>query len=200
MTDAETTDGPRWIADRAVLRVFIQEHPAMPKEQVWEVTSEDPGFDYSWLYEEAGKLPYANGKHTPNVRELRHSRTDWGADAATFEVVLVVSKWLLEQGAAAAFGYAFNELVQQIRRRSRGVDKRPLTKDETIERARWKVAAAYEVDADSLIERSVEESVDGSWTAELEAPGATYEVTFEVEDGCVVTTRMKVTRRDGNAA
>lgn len=130
---------------------------------------------------------------------MRISHTDWGAEAASFEVLLTVGKWLLEQGAAAAFGCAFNEVVKAIRGRSGGMEDRPLSRDEAVERARWKVATAYSVDGGNLVERSSEESSDGFWTVELSTPDAIYLVTFVVEDGCVVTTRMKVTRGGGSA-
>lgn len=191
---------PVWFADQAVLRVFIQEDPGSPKDEVWEVTAGSPQFDYQWLFEQVGQLPYAAGQHNPNIRKLTVSRTDWGADAASFEVLLTVGQWMAAQGAAAAFGYAFNELVQSIRHRSRTMDQRPLTRDEAIARARWKVAAAYSVDEATLVERSVEETADGWWTIELANSHDVYAVTFVVEDGCVVTTRMKVTRGDSGPA
>lgn len=194
MTGGTEDDDSYWIADRAVLRVFIQEHPGMPKEQVWEIVAHGPRFDYQWLFEQAGQLPYATGQHSSSIRRLTVSQTDWGGDAASFEVLLTVGRWMVEQGAAAAFGAAFMKLVQSVRDRSRSMDARPLTEVEAIARARWKVATAYAADEGDLAERSVEESSDGSWTVELGSTHAAYAVTFDVNDGCVVTTRMKVTR------
>ncbi len=184
-----------WIADRAVLKVFVQDHPGAPRDEVWETTVDNPQFDYQWLFEEAGRLPYASGQHTSSIRTLKVSQHDWGGDAASFEAVLVVGKYLIDEGLSFTLGMAFTELTRRMKQRSRDQQQRPLTKDEAIAYARWKVAAAYELDdAAVLSEASIEECADGSWTIELRGGNATYTATLVVEEGVVLFTRMKVTR------
>jgi hypothetical protein len=188
-------------ADRAVLLVRFVEERGVPAEEVWEVTAERPDFDFMWLYEEARSLATPEGAHRPSVVDVRANRTDWGGDSGTFEVALTVSKWVLDQGATAAFGYAFSECVSRMRTGpTAGLEGTHLSRQEATERARWKVAAAYKIDADRLSITSEEISGD-SWTIGLADAGqATYEVTLAQEEGLVVTTRIKRTLDPGTAA
>lgn len=186
-------------ADRATFRVQFVEDPGVTADEVWEVVSERPGFDFKWLYEEAEGLAVSGPPHVPNLINVRVNRTDWGADATTFEVLLTVSQWVLEQGAAATFGAAFADLIGRMHTQSRpDHDGKPLRRQEATERARWRVHEEYEVDADRLTVTSEEES-DGSWTIGLaEAGRASYEVTLTVIDGLVVATRIKRTLDPGS--
>ncbi|MGI8625253.1 MAG: hypothetical protein ACR2J5_01585 [Geodermatophilaceae bacterium] len=81
-----------------------------------------------------------------------------------------------------------------------GLEGAPLSRQEATERARWKVAAAYKIDADRLSITSEEISGD-SWTIGLIDVGqATYEVALALDEGLGVTTRIKRTLDPGAAA
>lgn len=188
-------------ADRAVLTVRFVPDLGAVADEVWEVTAEGPDFDFKWLYDAARRLASSGGEYHTSVVTVRATRFDWGGDSGSFDVVLTIGQWALDHGLDFGFGLALAKVVEKMRGGSRGgLEGAPLSRQEATERARWKVAAAYELDADRLLITSEEMSGD-SWTIGLIDVGqATYEVALALDEGLVVTTRIKRTLDAGTAA
>lgn len=179
-------------ADEILIQVRVLDEERKELDTSWVVVAHGSTLDRDWLHQQVealGRSP-ESGDSVFHL-DIRESHTSWGGDAASLQMILDISKWVL----TAAFGAAINQLMAGMAARNSGRNQGPpLDEQEAIERASWFVARRFKLPSDSLALTSVEvEPPDVARVSLRGSSGETYDVELRREQGLVYAAKIKRT-------
>lgn len=202
-TDPSVADGWFPLQDNANwirVEVHLTEHPSVPAGEVWAVEFYEldlarPAWTRDWLVREVERLAWHDNERVSSNLRLRQDSINWGASASGYSVILQIAEWIGSGITGSVAYHGFKNLIRLMRSRMEAAGfprVAPLTRDEAISRARWRVSSAYDVGEDGL--RLVAEDHDierETWTITLTDSARTqYEVTLGIIDGLPLTSRI----------
>jgi hypothetical protein len=190
-------------ADSVRISVVPVEHPMYEDDasEAWFIQSHGAAWDQDWLVRQVYEISRAAaspehemaGEHILKVEETHFS---WGADAAAYEILLLVAQWAATSLAWDATKGLAILMQRRLRERDQGASETiALTEDDAEFRVRNAVKARYGDPSETLELVSLELKGSTSATVVLRAPsGWTYECDLEVIGENVAITRIKRSR------
>jgi hypothetical protein len=192
-------------ADSVRVSIVPIEHPMYEDDapESWVIESHGAAWDQDWLVREvygisrASALPEREmaGEHVLKVQETHFS---WGADAAAYEILLLIAQW-----AATSLAWdAAKGLAGRMQKRLRGREEDageavPLTEEDAEFHVRHAINSRYSEPIDHLELVSLELTGSSVATVVLRATsGWTYECDLEVIGRDVAITRIKRSREN----
>lgn len=202
LTDEQWTTY-RNCADRVTVSIVPLEHPVYGDEatEAWVIVSPGAAWNVDWLVREVQALTAAASSQNDqppgeHVLELREQHFNWGADAASYEILLFLAQWAATSAAWDATKALARKMQEKLDAKHQEVLERPLTEDEVEARARWIISARYKEPEERLMLLSVEIKLPANATAVFRAPsGWRYECDLVALGNQVVISRIKRIRR-----
>lgn len=191
-----------WPLDNSQIEIRFVEDPAGKKvREVWlaDLLDGPPATEIPLdvMGELVAALRVQDEPPAPHVVSHRQTYFSWGADAAAAKLLLEVAADILP-GVATSIAYdalkhVVRRLVSQAQSRSDQAHER-LSREEAIERARWHLAEAFQLDYDAAERLEVvgETVVGGgeSWVVRFALEGRRFEVELLDEYGLIRVGRL----------
>ena len=192
-----------WRLDAVNIQISFGSYPDAPPNEVFSISIGNPKINEGepWndayflkaltpiLYAESGESP------VPYVLDVQKGHTSWGADGSGASILMYIANHATDGVIGAATGLAIEKAFRTLGALS-GHPDQILSREEAVERAKWKVSAAYKsVDSETLI--CVGEDQQRStnvWVIALDdSKGNHYRVEISVLEGLPLTTRISRT-------
>ncbi|OLR89537.1 hypothetical protein [Actinokineospora bangkokensis] len=190
----------RGYADQVQIVVTPMDNPsALEHLEQWIVISHGAAWTPDWLLRKVESIPLSTNSElgsAPYILTSTENRTSWGADSATYEILLGISTWAATSAAWDLLKIVSKEMAVRLKAEHPGMIETDLNEHEAIERTRWLVASRYDTPVDQL--QVVETDLDAEGQARVvldDGNGWLYDVTLELCDGLVYLSRIKRTKK-----
>ncbi len=191
-----------WEFDQCGIEIrLVEDQTGNNVREVWRVDLLDEApYSTETPFDTIGQLVAAlrveGGAPPPHVASVRQTYFSWGADSAAAQIVLEIAADALTGVMAAATYDALKHAVRRLVSQGQGraeESREPLSRDESIERARWHLAAAFDLDHETTgqLELAGEEiRGDGSRLLRFVLCDRRFEVELLDEYGLVRVGRL----------
>lgn len=181
--------------DEAKLTISFVSLPGKPPSEVWTSWFPTPSWERDWLIEQAETaLPEQVSGFAFNIQ---HGRLSWGADGATYAVILEVTQTALAGTLGIATYDGLKKLFRMLNRQENESNSKPLmpvTRQEAIARAEWLIRDNYKIEkSDDLTILEEENTLDtGSWRIVFRhVDSSQYEVELGLLGGVPTLSRIR---------
>lgn len=209
MTPQEMSDEDwaayRSYADQVIVALTPVESPDQEDTgEEWVIVSHGAAWEQNWLVREVESIglgttsvngEFVRGDYVLRVRETRFS---WGADAASYQILLLLAQWAATSAAWDVLKSVASKMATRLSADESELPLEPLTDNEVENRGRWFIQARYGEDSGQLETSSVEITGGHSATVVLVSrTGWSYECDLAIESQLVTIGRVKKFRSNG---
>lgn len=194
--------------DETRLQIRFVEYPDLPAEEVWSIdfflAEEQYGRD-DLIRELKRALIDPDGHSVPHVLDVKRSHLDWGASAASQEIIVEVTNAVLDQGLDAVVdgvkigvGAALKLLWDRWRRRARGSRDFQMIEglDDARGKAKERLERAFGVDPEKLtVTDETSELEPSRWTFHFHGDDCDYKIVLEAIGDDAITAMISRTPR-----
>ena len=195
-----------WRLDEVEIQVSFGSHPTAPPDEVFSISIGNPKINEGEPWDDAFFLraltPILHAEYGQNPRsyvlDVKKNHFSWGADGSGATILMYIAGQVSAGAIGAATALAIEKAFRTLGGLAGQADQ-VLSREEAVERAKWKVRAAYQsVDYETLI--CVGEDHHRStnvWVIALDdSKDDHYRVEISMLEGLPVTTRISRSARE----